>query len=715
MKKIIAGSVHALSILFLIISVSLLTIGAPAGQALSLIAQPNFINSASFETLVSENINDIFDYTDLRDLFESNGKLDLNKVIAQAEFNGKSVSYNLDYLIKYARSRGYYLNEKNQIITSNAIPESEDSQNTINVTYRAYMPDFQASSPSDGFMTLTELSLETLDYLSKYYALRSNYFDAPSNMSFCIYYYSSGKSTTYSNAPDSSPEDMLSHGKYLYTSSDTIEVKTNLSQVPSNVIPLLQAKNPYLGGSYYFVFGINTEFPHNDSLRTAYLNYTTQRTTAILGLILMVCSGISALCSLVAMLCFAGHNSRNKEKLYLIPFDRIPLELLLILFIACLFAAERISTTLVYSTNLLLGELQYSYYWERIIALTLKYAAALLIGMSLVRHYKNETLWKNTLARRLGDILSRYILGAQLTSSRIFSYLMFILPNLLGLILILILLVRFFQRNSLLSFLTALALILILGAIDYYAYRISNGLSDAVNEQVKAERLKADLITNVSHDIKTPLTSIISYVDLLKREQIDNPRIQGYLDVLDQKSHRLKTLTEDLVEASKASSGNINIEFSRLDLNELTQQAVGEFEDKFHVRKLEVICSMPEHPVLISADGRRLWRVLENLLNNACKYAMEASRIYIEVNETDETACVTIKNISEAPLNISPDELTERFVRGDVSRTTEGSGLGLSIAKSLTVLMKGKLSIAIDGDLYKASVSFPKLNEETKS
>lgn len=244
---------------------------------------------------------------------------------------------------------------------------------------------------------------------------------------------------------------------------------------------------------------------------------------------------------------------------------------------------------------------------------------------------------------------------------------------------------------------------------------IGSGLDTALQEKVKSERLKADLITNVSHDIKTPLTSIINYVDLLKRQKIQDPKIASYLEVLDQKSQRLKTLTEDLVEASKASSGNLKLEMADIDLVELVQQTNGEFEERFDLRHLKIISDFPDGMIIIRADGRRLWRVLENLYTNAFKYAQEGSRVYVDVASVDGKAIFTMKNISEKPLNISPDELTERFVRGDVARTTEGSGLGLSIARSLTQLQKGEFVITIDGDLFKAQVIFPQVRQETRA
>lgn len=241
---------------------------------------------------------------------------------------------------------------------------------------------------------------------------------------------------------------------------------------------------------------------------------------------------------------------------------------------------------------------------------------------------------------------------------------------------------------------------------------ISDGLKSALNEQVKADRLKADLITNVSHDIKTPLTSIINYVDLIKRENIDNEKVREYIDVLDKKSARLKNLTEDLVEASKASSGSIKLDMCRLDMAELAIQAGGEFEDKFAARHLEFNLNTGEGPAYVMADGRHLWRVFENLLNNAAKYAMENTRIYADVEHIGGNCVFSIKNISQSKLNISPEELTERFIRGDISRSTEGSGLGLNIAQSLTKLMGGRLVIEIDGDLYKAKVIMPCCEEK---
>ena len=248
----------------------------------------------------------------------------------------------------------------------------------------------------------------------------------------------------------------------------------------------------------------------------------------------------------------------------------------------------------------------------------------------------------------------------------------------------------------------------------YLAEAINNigaGLEHAVADSTKNERMKADLITNVSHDIKTPLTSIINYVNLLKREEIENERAQGYIKILDEKAQRLKQLTEDLVEASKVSSGNVKLDMQTIDMVELVYQTAGEFEEKFERKGLTIVTKLPNTPVCIRADGRQLYRVIENLYNNVAKYAMENTRVYVEITSTEEKATFSIKNVSEKALaleNSQAGDLTERFTRGDASRTTEGSGLGLSIAKNLTQLMGGGFDISIDGDLFKATLTFVK-------
>ena len=236
---------------------------------------------------------------------------------------------------------------------------------------------------------------------------------------------------------------------------------------------------------------------------------------------------------------------------------------------------------------------------------------------------------------------------------------------------------------------------------------IGEGMTAAVEQRLKSERMKTELITNVSHDIKTPLTSIINYADLIEKEQCDNPTITEYVGVLHRQSDRLKRLIDDLVEASKASTGNLEVLMAPCEVGVMLTQTAGEYEQKLQEKELVLVTHQPEQAVKIMADGRRLWRVFDNLMNNVCKYAQSSTRVYLTLEEKNGQAIISFKNISRDPLNLSADELVERFVQGDNSRKSEGNGLGLSIAKSLTELQNGTMELSTDGDLFKVVLRFP--------
>ena len=251
---------------------------------------------------------------------------------------------------------------------------------------------------------------------------------------------------------------------------------------------------------------------------------------------------------------------------------------------------------------------------------------------------------------------------------------------------------------------------LLLGSFEEYASYL-NALADvaveAARKQMKSERMKAELVTNVSHDIKTPLTSIINYVDLLQKAETQ-AETEEYLEVLSRQSQRLKKLIDDLMEMSKASTGNMVVDLAELDAAEAVNQALGEFGDKLESAQLHPVFNPPKEKVSMIADGRLVWRVLSNLLSNAVKYALPGTRLYIDLAVLEDKVLISLKNISREQLNVSSEELMERFVRGDESRNTEGSGLGLNIARSLMELQKGQLQLLVDGDLFKVTLVFPK-------
>ena len=391
-------------------------------------------------------------------------------------------------------------------------------------------------------------------------------------------------------------------------------------------------------------------------------------------------------------------------------------------------------------------------------------AFALLVSMmfsffyySFIRRIKAKTIWKNSLIRRMCLWIKKCILYFYDHSTVILRvwipFVLFVAVNIgtilltgfefgiRGFLLALILLIMADGAVGWILYRSALSRQLILegielireGNLDHKVEEngmhgdnlvlakavnsIGDSVKNAVETSMRDERLKADLITNVSHDIKTPLTSIINYVDLIKRENVQDSKVREYIEVLDAKSQRLKQLTDDLVEASKISSGNIVLSWEKINLIELLNQTIGELSEKFEEKSLTPVVHAPKGSICIEADSRRIWRVIENLFNNIFKYALPGTRVYIEVamienKETGRQVSLSIKNISAQPLKVNPDELTERFIRGDESRSTEGSGLGLSIAKNLTEAQKGKFEIVMDGDLFKVNLVFPLLENE---
>ena len=243
---------------------------------------------------------------------------------------------------------------------------------------------------------------------------------------------------------------------------------------------------------------------------------------------------------------------------------------------------------------------------------------------------------------------------------------------------------------------------------------LDHSLELAVHERTRSERLKTELIANVSHDLRTPLTSIINYVDLIKREKIDNPRVQEYVEILEEKSSRMKSMAEALMEASRASSGNLKISWERIDMVQMIRQVYGEFQEQLEEKQLYAVLRLVEPPAVILADGKILWRVLDNLYTNVCKYAMPGTRVLIELQETAHSLVYTMKNVSAVPLRYTAEELQERFIRGEDSRTTEGSGLGLSIARSMTERLHGKFELYSDEEMFRIRLIFPLADQESE-
>ncbi len=606
---------------------------------------------------------------------------------------------------------------------------------------------------------LVDAGMQLFHNFTEYSGYKNYYGEEKTNVRYCYQMMVDGEvryftnlSDDFANMDEQEIKELFSgFGRSLYYNPDRVEISTDTEITSEEMRGILGNYEYAFGENSRVWIGVDTAYRVSDGLAQAraafvrFMPYYWQ--TAGVG----VLAALMALWILVTLTVYEGRREAENEDGYVVALkkgDGFPTELvvaiLLILSVLALIMGNAV-------LKFLAG---YHYSMPDGMPDPLIMAAAVALGtyltdwigttayLSLVRRLKAHVFWRNTLIWKMGSALKRLFLrlydNGHIVGRTLLPFLAVMAFNLCmgivgpagilvaGVADCCLAVLLYVERKELQSIVEGTQTI---GSGDF-SYKIDvermhgenktlglavnsigDGIQEAVAKSMKDERLKADLITNVSHDIKTPLTSIINFVNLLKREKIQDEKIRGYIDVLDSKSQRLKQLTDDLVEASKISSGNISLQMERINFVELVNQTMGEFSEKLKERCLHLVASMPEKPVYIEADGRRIWRVVENLFGNVCKYALEGTRVYLALEEREDAAEKTVvfsmKNISAQPLNIDAEELTERFIRGDVSRSTEGSGLGLSIAKNLTQLQNGRFEIYLDGDLFKVILAFP--------
>lgn len=565
---------------------------------------------------------------------------------------------------------------------------------------------------------------------------------------FCYWYKLDGE--WYTNQPDREnyqdfdtqtvTYEAKNMGDYLIYDMEEKTFSTNISGLADSFFGSYNNQMYWPLENVVLVIGVDTDFTAQDDLYDASNEYVKLHPWVKISIVGAFISLIGWILTLVYLTIAAGHRE-GEEGIHLSWIDKVKTEIVIAVFL--LIAVELVLlVSHVNNRTWNVSGLLVAYGTVSFVLDT----AFLIFYLSMVRRMKAEVMWQNSLAcwlcRGIGKTFrERTVTVRVLVLFGIHMIVCFILA--MG---------AFYYRKV-----AALVLLLVFCGVEAYfilreaveQYRILSGvehiregaltekidldelhgenrrLAESINDigagllrvvddNTKNERMKADLITNVSHDIKTPLTSIINYVNLLRMEDIENERARSYIEIIDEKSQRLKQLTMDLVEASRISSGNIKLDMQKIDIVELVYQTGGEFNEKFETKELTIVTKLPKSAVFIYADGRQLYRAVENLYNNVAKYALEKTRVYVEVMAKDGRAVFSIRNVSERSIaqeNSNAGDLTERFTRGDSSRTTEGSGLGLSIAKNLTGLMGGEFKITVDGDLFIATMVFPLYTE----
>lgn len=565
---------------------------------------------------------------------------------------------------------------------------------------------------------------------------------------FCYWYKLDGE--WYTNQPDREnyqdfdtqtvAYEAKNMGDYLIYDMEEKTFSTNISGLADSFFGSYNNQMYWPLENVVLVIGVDTDFTAQDDLYDASNEYVKLHPWVKISIVGAFISLIGWILTLVYLTIAAGHRE-GEEGIHLSWIDKIKTEIVtaafLLIAVELVLLVSHVNNRTWNVSGLLVAYGTVSFVLD---------TAFLIFYLSMVRRMKAEVMWQNSLAcwlcRGIGKTFrERTVTVRVLVLFGIHMIVCFILA--MG---------AFYYRKV-----AALVLLLVFCGVEAYfilreaveQYRILSGvehiregaltekidldelhgenrrLAESINDigagllrvvddNTKNERMKADLITNVSHDIKTPLTSIINYVNLLRMEDIENERARSYIEIIDEKSQRLKQLTMDLVEASRISSGNIKLDMQKIDIVELVYQTGGEFNEKFETKELTIVTKLPKSAVFIYADGRQLYRAVENLYNNVAKYALEKTRVYVEVMAKDGRAVFSIRNVSERSLaqeNSNAGDLTERFTRGDSSRTTEGSGLGLSIAKNLTGLMGGEFKITVDGDLFIATMVFPLYTE----
>lgn len=572
---------------------------------------------------------------------------------------------------------------------------------------------------------------EVIEYQSRYYNENTNfnYLIIDNNSKKA---YTNIEITAKTDTIEEIKQKILSNTYYWNYDKTSNTIDTNIENISQENMPYTDYLYEYITQEYNFNIytSVDTPFTSGDNFYWNEKSYQTLKMFDKIPFIVIIPICIISLAIMCIYLLVAIGHSKNTDKISLNTFDRLPLEIVVSILLMVIGLTAGIMGNFTMNTV-------YEIIMLVIILLIIYICMALGLN-TIIKRIKAKFLIKSTLTYRIckwiKNIMQQIFLNFNISLKVAILYGGFIIISIIlcfmggiGVLLALCFWSYMFYKiiqdiNQIRDLELAIKNIYegntnieletdnLKGEIKQtalYIQDIAGGFSNAVEESLKSERLKTELITNVSHDIKTPLTSIINYVDLLKQENIENETAKGYIEILDNKSQRLKRLTEDLIEASKVSSGNVKLNMEKINVSELMKQTIGEFEDKFTKKDLKVIMSIEDEGININGDSKYMFRIIENLFSNISKYAGENSRVYIDINKLDKKQVkISIKNISKERLNISVDELMQRFVRGDKSRTTEGSGLGISISKSLTELQNGHFDMQIDGDLFKVELVF---------
>ena len=702
MRKFIAAMINVVAAVIAIIALSMLQMEYPDESVREVLNSVSFEKTDEFNEIVTNNISDIFTLISLKNCFETNGALNYTLIIAETvDKNNEIKKWTIqDCLVQATKVHGLYIDSNFNVEQSNdqtVIPFSKNL--TYNFSFKTY-----PSKVRTGVMTEEDFLMEFMYTLSQYYRCKFNLNDNGTNFKYKVIYFDEYNNpiNEYKNA-ELSNKDMIENNSFLYLSSKDNIISTNFSNTDTTaMIKDIKSLNPNIDQEFQLYVLIDTTYSDKDLLKDNYDVYSHRKNKCAILITIIVYSSIVFLISLFLTIMFVLATKKSVDESTRL-FYYLPTEFYLICYIVLI-------TSLLFFVNRFLSSGRFAEYNMDTIKinayLLVVYITSIFLILILSSKFANDTLTPISIKA----IKDNYELGRIKINSSAFFFAIFI-PVIILIILSIYLIYLFSMTNDLRVLVTGIVMLFATISFIIYILVLHHAFNNALEVQVKSNEMRTSLIANVSHDIKTPLTSILNYTELIS-EEIDNPskdmmkNLEDYSKTIVNKSHRLNDLINDLIFDSKVTSGNVELDMVKIDLNAFITQVLTEFESKLLEKNIKIVYNNNATNTNILADGSQLYRVFQNLFTNIYKYALENSRVYVDLDSIKSKILISIKNIQKEKIEVDPDTLKDRFVRGSKARSTEGFGLGLSISENLIKSMNGKLEVSSVQDLFTVKIVF---------
>lgn len=701
MKRFITAIINIISAIVVVGALSILHMQYPGENATTIMNAPTFEKSPEFNELLQKRVNSIFTLISLKNCFETNNELNYNLIIAESVDKTNGVKkWTIKNCLDESKDHGLFIDKNfnvNALVSANTKPFSK------NVIYN-FMFKTYPSSARTGASTEEDFLTEFMYTLARYHECNFLLGNSNSNFGYRITYYDDFDNITneYSNTKLSSKE-MLDSKNFIYISSKENIISSNIDTVDSSILKNAKANNPLIDNSFKLYCYVDSRYPIDDEFKSSYMNYVHDKNNCAILFTTVVYASIIFIISLLLTFIFILSTKKavyeSTRMLYLIPTE-FYVVIYILLVVSLFFAASRYLNSdrfIEYDMNPIK-----TYVYVLII-----YVTTMLLFTIFAAKFSNDTLMPVS----LNAIKEHSEKGDSYLNPGVLFSVIFI-PIILFIIISVYLIYLYTMLNDLRILIIGIVVLISTIGFVMYLLALHNAFNKAIQVQVKSNEMRTSLIANVSHDIKTPLTSILNYTNLIS-EEINNPskqmmkRLEDYSETIVSKSHRLNDLINDLIFDSKVTSGNVELDMVKLDLNAFITQVIAEFSGKLNEIGIKTVYNNSSASnVFILADSSQLYRVFQNLFSNIYKYALEKSRVYIDLESVKSKIIVTIKNIQKEKIEVDPDTLKDRFVRGNKSRTTEGFGLGLSISENLVNSMNGKLEIISNRDLFITKLTF---------